>query len=289
MSSDYDPLHGLSIADCDADSTTRAAAELFAHLDLQVQEIARTNLEILEKEESWGLLHRMYEKAAAHTAACIVLLSNRHFASAEALCRTAIEASVNLCYCSPNDSVDRILTYFKSHIAEERRQNRLWSESIKARAVPRAESDEYSRGIRQKEEALRNYERIITQTFAQIGHSYALVSDKWPSTYDRFRALNKEIEYRTIYTALCSQTHNDAEDLINEFVHGTSQVPGAHEAQERENQNFARVMVLAALRFLVESAAIYLAKYPIDSNTAMLPLLKQAISISEEAACAHHR
>jgi hypothetical protein len=67
-------------------------------------------------DSSWGLLHRMYERAAGHAAACLVLLDNQRFAAADALCRTLVEPSVNLYYCSEGDSIDTILSYFKNQI-----------------------------------------------------------------------------------------------------------------------------------------------------------------------------
>lgn len=43
-------------------------------------------------------------------------------------------------------------------------------------------------------------------------------------------------------------------------------------------------MVLVTVGFLIESAAVYLAKYSIDSNGTLLALLKRAMTIGNEVA-----
>lgn len=86
-----------------------------------------------------------------------------------------------------------------------------------------------------------------------------------------------------MYAALSSQAQNDAEELLTEFVHRVTENP---EAQQKENRRFARVMVLAALSLFAESAAIYLAKYPIHSSERMLALLAQTQSLVGGAVAA---
>jgi Family of unknown function (DUF5677) len=239
------------------------------------------NLAKLEKDEAWALLHKMQARAMEQQAACIVLFSHGYFAPAEALCRTVIEAALNLHYSSLGDSCSQVLTYFRSYVETERRQNRNWKASVDASAYPPQAKEEHYQRIQGKNVALDNYERVLTETFSQIGRHYDQVPADWPSTFDRFKAIGKEVSYRTVYAALCSQTHNDAEDLLNDFVSGVTQIPGLRDAQAFENRNFSLYMMLMAQSYLVEATAIYLAKFDLDSNETLLQLLGEISSFIE--------
>lgn len=221
-------------------------------------------------------------------AACIVLYANQYFAPAEALCRTVVEASVNLYYCSLGDSCSLILSYFRSHIETERKQNRSWQSSVNASKYPEAAKDSHRQRIRNKDETLVVYEQVLTEAFAQMGISYSLASKEWPSIFDRFKVINKEVAYRTVYAALCSQAHNDAEDLLNEFVHGVRQIEGGHEMQASENRTFSLYMVLTALAFLVEATVIYLAKYGLNVNEPFQRLLVDIWAFTEQVTQRTH-
>jgi hypothetical protein len=269
-------LEGLRQPSVASEPDVHTAVQLFKALDAEVAMLIQRNIGFLEQEPAWGLLDSMQKRAKSHTAACIVLISNSHFASAEALCRTAIESTVNLYYCSGGDSVETVLSYFKSYVVTERKQNQLWRTSILGSEWPGDAKAHHLELIKDKDEVLGAYERILGETFCQVGFSYAKASEVWPSIFDRFKAINKEIDYRTIYAALCSQAHNDPEDLLNSFACEVTQVAGAGKAQEIENEGFAKYMVLVALAFLIESTAVYLAKYLSDSNEKLLPLLTSA-------------
>ncbi|HEY5073735.1 MAG TPA: DUF5677 domain-containing protein, partial [Pyrinomonadaceae bacterium] len=221
-------------------------------------------------------------RAMEHQAACIGLYSHQYYAPAEALCRTVLEASINLYYSSLGDSCSILLSYFRSHIEMERRQNKSWLASVNASKYPEPAKAYHRQRIKGKEEALNWYEGVLTEAFSQIGISYASVEQEWPSVFDRFKAINKEVSYRTVYAALCSQAHNDAEDLLNEFVCGVSQVEGMHEMQACENRNFSLFMVLTSMAFLVEATVMYLAKFNLGANEPFQQLLTDIRRFTEQ-------
>jgi hypothetical protein len=264
------PIAGLPAA---IDSDVRQLVELYDRLRQELGTAVIENLKELETDESWALLHAMNERCMEQQAACISLYSNKYFAPAEALCRTVVEAAVNLYYSSIGDSCTHVLTYFRSYIEMERKQNRSWLASVNASAYPEEVKNTHRQRIQNKDVALNTYEHVLTEAFSQIGIAYGDVGRDWPSIFDRFKSINKEVEYRTVYAALCSQAHNDAEDLLNDFVHGVRQIGGAHESQAAEDQNFSLYMVLTALSFLAEATVIYLAKFNLDVNERFQRLL----------------
>lgn len=260
------PIVGVCATALTSDPDTQCAVDLYRQLQEELSSALENNISKLELEPSWALLHAMSGRAMEQQAACIALYSHGYYAPAEALCRTVIEASVNLYYCSLGDSCSLILTYFRSHIETERKQNKSWQASVNSSAYPMEAKRDHLLRITNKEDALNKYEHVLTEAFSQIGLSYSLAAKEWPSIFDRFKAINKEVGYRTVYAALCSQAHNDAEDLLNDFVHSVCQVEGAHKTQAAENKNFSLYMVLMGLAYLTEATVIYLAKYNLNVN-----------------------
>lgn len=281
-------IAGISTASLASDPDVRQLAELFNRLQSELATTLQRNLDKLEKESSWALLHAMCGRAIEQQAACVALFSHSYFAPAEALCRTVVEASVNLYYCSLGDSTSHLLTYFRSYIETERKQNKQWQSSVNSSRYPESAKASHRVRIANKENALSRYEGVLTEAFLQIGLHYAAASKEWPSVFDRFKTIGKEVDYRTVYAALCSQAHNDAEDLLNDFVHGVMQVEGADRVQAAENKNFSLYMVLTALALLVEATLMYLAKFNLDANERFQALLIDIWSFTERVTQRDH-
>jgi hypothetical protein len=125
------------------DPALGAAVSLFREFQTCLNAAVAANMTKLVNEPSWGLLQAMYERAEDQLEACIVLISNHYFAPAEALSRTAIEAAVNLYYCSVDDSEGKFLSYFKHYVTEERSQNEKWLKSVERSTKHNDEDKEY--------------------------------------------------------------------------------------------------------------------------------------------------
>jgi hypothetical protein len=262
-------LAGVSAPGLGSDAEVAIAARLFSSLRSEVTTLEGTHLSALEALHEWGLLHEMYERAAAHVGGCIVLFSNGHIAPAEALCRTAVESAVNLYYCSLGDSIDLLMSYFKSYVETERKQNTVWAKSVRDSNMPKEAKDFHLTQAQNKQEALAIYDQKLNELFGQIGRSYANANGVWPSIFERFKAINHEVSYRTVYAALCSQAHNDPEDLLNNFLQGAMQVQGAEEKLLEENRNFSLHMVFMAIHIFIEASAMYIARFGISVERLM--------------------
>jgi hypothetical protein len=105
---------------------------------------------------------------------------------------------------------------------------------------------------------------------------------RWPSTFDRFSEIGKEVDYRTIYAALCSQAHNDPEDILNNFILRITEVDGSEKSLEIEAYIFSLDMVLNSIRYYIEASAMYLGKYQISATEKILPLLFRATELQFE-------
>jgi hypothetical protein len=256
------------------DEVLKRSTAIFAEFESAVDKTLERNLAMLSAQPVWGILHYMSERAKEHVESCFVLLSNGYVASSEALCRTALESSINLYYCSLGDSEGKIISYLTEYVRQERDQNKKWRTSIFSPEVGETERFAHKSAIDRKEFAIDIYESVIHELSQEYKKSGSEII-RWPNVYDRFREIGKEVDYRTVYATLCSQAHNDAEDLLNRFIAGVSELQGTSEMQKTENRDFSLFMVLVALKFLVESTAMYLAKFSLGTNNALLPLLNR--------------
>ncbi|MBA3755246.1 MAG: hypothetical protein H0X02_03020 [Nitrosomonas sp.] len=105
-----------------------------------------------------------------------------------------------------------------------------------------------------------------------MGHFADAIGVKFPSKkgFPNFigicTALNKAIDYRTVYMAMCSQAHHDAEDILNDLIVGTSPNPSNLSAQlERETNNFGIFLVMHAVCYYLECLKKIGARYKFNS------------------------
>lgn len=223
----------------------------------------------------WPSMHDMYKRSYEYCCGALGCFLIAQFPSSEALCRTAIEGAVNLHYVSLGNSMGKQIAYFKEYLETERKQNTNWQRSVENSDYPQDAKDHHFEKIRQKEESLTQYDDMLRQSLHLAGIDYDSSKLNWPNIFERFREVDDEIGYRTIYVALCSQAHNDAEDVLNSiFSRVASGVDGLAEAQMVEQYNFSLYMILTAIKFHIRASAMYIAKFRI-SATDLIELLKE--------------
>lgn len=76
----------------------------------------------------------------------------------------------------------------------------------------------------------------------------------WPSIADRFKALNLEVNYRTIYTRLCAETHSDPEETLRYYIGKVSGDPQLLGRMAVETIAYSRFMYHCALLFFLRPA-----------------------------------
>lgn len=258
------------------------AAEIIELIGDAVHESATEHIERLQHIPVWSILHDMHKKCHEFTAAALATFLTAHIGSAEVLCRTSIEASVNLQYASCGDDIGNVLAYFRSYISTERVQNSAWKKSIERSEYPSNAKDHHLNLIKEKETSLDQYEEALRKSLSIINIDYDNHPGSWPSTFDRFHKIGKEVDYRTIYAALCSQSHNDPEDILNNLMSRIIDIKGYSESIEIEKYTFSLNMILTAIYFYAESSAMYLAKYEIPVTDTIMPLYKRAVNLVAE-------
>lgn len=240
-----------------------------------INQVCREHEQVLIKNVPWPSMHDMYKRNYEYCCAVLGCFLIGQIPSSEALCRTAIEGAVNLHYVSLGDSMGKQIAYFKNHLATERKQNMNWRNSVQESDYPEEAKKHHFQTIADKDISLNHYENVLRQSLILAGVDFDVVDIKWPTIFDRFKEIGNEVGYRTVYAALCSQAHNDAEDVLNKIISRViGNVSGMEEAQWIEQYNFALYLLLTAIDYHIEASAMYIAKFGINAE-ALIEIKKR--------------
>ena len=275
-------------ADMVTDSDIEAVYELERTTEVVLaSEVIRT--EYLVNEPSWGFARAMLDRIYAQAAASLALTVTGQPAPAEVLARATVEAAVSLLYVLAGNPLERLRDYFGSYIATERKQNQQWLHSISG--LTDEERKPHLLGMQRKESALVHYQDFLTPLFRESG--LALTGhEAWPNLQERFKALGKESAYRTVYAAMSSQAHNDAEDLLNKFVAAVAdETLGGKESEAgrvQEAMDFSRVLVYGGVQFYIEASVRHVETYSLlEAQDEMAAAFFAMLHLTTEAARKH--
>lgn len=189
-------------------------------------------------------------------SALTLMLTKNDFRSVEIISRTIIEASMNLRWiCIESNPMPAIIGYMKKTISHLERDTKEWKKSLQGVNDDELKSAHLKK-ISLKEAQIANYRDWIKNKLPDGEVK------KFPKSKKKlFQTLDDEIGYNTIYAALCSQSHNDGEDLINytlmmqhneEFrrIGIETDIP---ESLEEEKKNFASLMLLESFKYLLDA------------------------------------
>ena len=198
-----------------------------------------------------GLLVTLIRRTYETSAGCLVLIALGQLREAEILSRSVFESSATIAYVVRKDPAKRLAQFFRAYVGLEREQNRKWVNDIDD-VPPDVQKDHRSR-IDQKTLALDSYDRLIDGFLLHCRTSLE-ESDRWPKLIDRLSEIGRRLEYRTVYAAMCSQAHHDAEDILNNLlVNSLEDDDGMAERLEQEADSFSIFLVLFGLRWFVEA------------------------------------
>ena len=168
-------------------------------------------------EPTWGLLWSMLEKINDYAEASIIAFITGSQASSEVIARTVVESSLNVMYILDKNATCRIEQYFISYIEKEKKELKNWFNLTKK--MDDEGANLHISSINQKTDVLNQLQNVVNDL--DICEKANGKDNTWPgSIFNKFKSLgfDFELDYRTIYAAMCSQTHNDAEDLLNLLI-----------------------------------------------------------------------
>lgn len=232
-----------------------------------------------------GVLITLVGRLHDAVSGALALLVLGRFQQAEILSRTVMESALLVQYVLVENSGHRLAQYFRHYVQTEREQNRKWLNEI--RGAPAATRDNHRRRIADKTKALEGYAAFIQQ-FADALPPSPSVAKGWPSTYDMCVALGKALDYRTVYMAMCSQAHHDAEDILNDFIVGsTTDYEARSKDLERETGNFSIYLLLCSIRYYLDSVAQIGQRYSIPTVEAQSASSLEAITELANGVSSH--
>jgi hypothetical protein len=210
----------------------------------------------------WGLLRSMLDRIFEYTEGAIVAYATGSTASSEVISRTAIESATNLLFILVDERKGNRLTQYLAHYFDnEQREIDQW---LKATSSLAGEAQKVHRlAAIEKRNRISKLQEATDSSLSQIGlpKTEGLVS-KWPRKIsERFKLLGLEIDYRTVYAALCSQSHNDAEDLLNYFFASASGNQELINKAALDTVNFSRFMLYFAVKYYITAAGGYAIRF----------------------------
>jgi len=210
-----------------------------------------------------GILINWVNRVYQVVSGMLSLLTLEKFQQAEVLSRTVMESSLALLYIEQENTEVRIVQYLDSYLRQEMEQNRKWKKELES--VPQAMKVDHLQRIEAKTEAIDSYELFIKIFAAKIGVSYP-PQKCWLNFFEICSALNKAVDHRTVYAAMCSQSHHDAEDMLNDLM--VSSIPNPNNLLaklEREKNNFSLNLILCSIRYYLECLEQISTRFKFDS------------------------
>jgi len=226
-----------------------------------IDENLRTRVDELleEKEPTWAITRSMLDRVYEQLEGGFISLFTGAWASVEVICRSSLEAAINVLYVLESDTGNRLSQYM-SYYFEEALKSIDRYEGL-AVTIPYDNKARLDSAVAARN-SLAWRKEIIEAVFQQDG--IPLGMNGWPrKIIDRFKASGHEFEYREIYASLSSQVHNDADALVDFIVLEAlkEHVPNASEKSASEVFFWLRHFLYCCLDVYSDAARTYAAKY----------------------------
>ena len=223
--------------------------------------LAALTADVLSSDAVVGVARQLLARCAEHVEGALAAFATSSGASAELIARVAIESSVTIRFIL-RDPQPRLAAYFRHHVEDVDKQVRHWrnvaaSLSGDAKLIHGAACDQRDAANR----AMRSFVDRLEQEL--IG---SRAPEKWPAQVsERFRQLDDELTYRTVYARLCSETHFDAEETLR---YGLGQLGGDDllERMALETIGLTRLMISIAVTYFLHAALDYASRYNMEET-----------------------
>jgi hypothetical protein len=231
-------------------------------LDALDADYAALSDETLASDPAVGVILQLLARCAEHVKGALVAFTGAAGASAELVSRAAIESAVTIRFILQDPS-PRLAGYFRHHVDDVDKQVSHWrrtAESLPAvaRAIHEAACD-------QREAANREMRVFVSRLEGEI--LGARLREPWPARVaDRFKSVDDEVTYRTVYARLCAETHFDAEETLR-FILGRISGGGLMDRMALETIGFTRLMIAIAVCYFLQAAADYASRYAMTNCT----------------------
>lgn len=192
-----------------------------------------------------GFFINMLNRASNTFGGMISLITNGHLQDAEVLSRTLTESSLKIQSLLKGDPEENLSHYLASYYNGQKWKNNKWQAIISE-----VDIHPHNRLIDEKNDIEEKAKEICKSFVTSTGR-------EWPdkpralSIEQIFKSLNKEVEYKTVYRAMCGQTHQNQEDLVNSLLYSISENAELEAQSKNEKHTFSIFICLWGMRYFL--------------------------------------
>lgn len=219
-----------------------------------------------------GFFINMLHRAANVFGGMASLIASGHLQEAESLSRSLAESSLKMMHLHKGDVPNNIAQYLASYFSESSWKTERWQSALNDYDI-----HPHNRLIQEKSSTEEGAKEICRMFVEAAGYM-------WPEkassiNIDKiFKDLEKDIEYRTVYRAMCGQPHQNPEDIVNGLLSSFSDSDELEKNRIAEKHCFSIFICLWGIRYHLESIST-LAKY-----LSFKPATEQASKATEAVA-----
>lgn len=216
---------------------------------------------VLTSDKAVGVLWQLLSRCGEHVEAAITAFATASGASPELIARAAVESAATIRFIL-QDPEPRLSAYFRHHVDDVDKQIRHWRRA--AASLAERERLVHEAACDQRDEANRAMRTFVDRLEEEMLGSRP--RSAWPGQVsERFKAIDDEVTYRTVYARLCSETHFDAEETLR-FMLGRLGGDDLMQRMALETVMFTRLMIALAASAFLKASSDYASRYDMRST-----------------------
>jgi len=194
-----------------------------------------------------GFLINMIHRASNTFGGMVTLISTGHLQDSEINARTLGESTLMIQYLMNGNVTDNLANYLACYYSGQKWRNDKWQSEDE-----RSNNYNHEQLILEKNQTNEQV-RSICQKYIELAGGTWPKKPKATSIEKIYKKLEREIEYRTVYRAMCGQSHQNPEDLINNFISSFSDDQAIERKMLAEKHCFSIFICLWATRYFIEA------------------------------------
>ncbi len=194
-----------------------------------------------------GFFINMLHRSTNVFGGMAALVASGHLQEAEALSRSLAEPSLKIMHLCKGDVPTNISQYLASYFYESSWKTEKWQEAISSYDI-----HPHNKLIENKSDLEKQAEDVCRMFIKNAGCI-------WPektssiSVEKLFKDLDKELEYRTVYRAMCGQPHQNPDDIVISLLSALSDNDELELRRREEKHCFSIFISLWGVRYYLES------------------------------------
>lgn len=213
----------------------------------------------------------MLHRASNVFGGMATLIASGHLQEAEALSRSLTESSLKIMHLNKGNVPSNVVQYLASYFSDSSWKTKQWQA-----ATSNYDIHPHNKLIQEKTDTEEQAKEVCRMFIEAAGC-------KWPekaqsiSAERLFKDLDKEIEYRTVYRAMCGQPHQNPEDIVNGLLCSLSNNDEIEHRRREEKHCFSVFICLWGVRYHLESIATLAKYFSFNSTLVQANLAEEAI------------